>query len=262
MAPPSRQLPGRVRPPGHCGILDRGGDLVRSYQGTGREIKATWDGRAANGARVADGSYLAEVRVDDALGNTATASTPLTVDTVDPSGSVSPAVSGLVGGATSRAFSPDGDGWQDHVVLRVVGGEPVRAAISIRDRAGRIVWSASAPMGATPSVTWKGRDRRGRTLKDGTYRVLAKVTDAAGNRSTLERHGAHRPHGRLPPSRPRALLPAGQRLARAGDQGELQAARSCDHDAAGHRCHRSRRAHGLEGPRSTRRHDRLDVGWA
>ncbi len=166
-------------------LLDRGGTVVRTYQGTGREIRATWDGRTASGARVADGAYLAEARVDDALGNTATATVSLTVDTVDPSGSVLPVVPGFVGGATSHAFSPDGDGWQDRVALRVLGAEPVRAAISIRDRSGRIVWSASAPMGAAPSVTWKGRDRRGRTLKDGTYRVLAKVTDAAGNRSTL-----------------------------------------------------------------------------
>ena len=166
-------------------FLDHDGDAVRTYQGTGREIRATWDGRAANGVRVADGRYLAEVRVDDALGNTATASAPLMVDTIDPRGSVSPIVPGLVGGATTDAFSPDGDGWQDRVVLRVDGGEPVGAAISIRDRSGRIVWSASAPLSAAPTVTWKGRDRRGRTLKDGTYRLLAKVTDAAGNRSTL-----------------------------------------------------------------------------
>ncbi len=160
-------------------LLDRGGALVRSYQGAGREVKVTWDGRAANGSRVADGGYRAEVRVDDALGNTATATAPLTVDTTDPRGSVSPVVPGLVGGATSHAFSPDGDGWQDKVVLRVVGEEPVKAAIAIRDGSGRIVWSATTPMGASPSVTWKGRDRRGRILKDGTYRVRAKVTDAA-----------------------------------------------------------------------------------
>ncbi len=119
-------------------ILDRGGDLVRSYQGTGREIKATWDGRAANGARVADGSYLAEVRVDDALGNTATASAPLTVDTVDPEGSVSPVVPGLVGGATSHAFSPDGDGWQDQraCCASSAGSRSGRPSRSATDRAG------------------------------------------------------------------------------------------------------------------------------
>ena len=166
-------------------LLDHRGSLVRTFQGSGRQIKANWDGRTANGSHVADGRYLAEVRVDDVLGNTATATAPLAVDTVDPRGSVSPIVPGLVAGATSHAFSPDGDGWQDRVVLRVVGGEAVRAAISVRDRSGRIVWSAIAPMGVAPSVTWRGRDRRGRTLKDGTYRVLARVTDAAGNRSTL-----------------------------------------------------------------------------
>ena len=167
-------------------IRARNGDVVRSFEGTGREIKATWNGRDVKGARAPDGTYQAEVRVDDALGNTAAVTRSLVVDTADPTGSVQAVVPGLVAGATSHAFSPDGDRWQDAVVLRVSAGEPVagelsRCAIGRAGPSGR----ASARLGEAPGVTWKGRDRSGRTLKDGTYRVEAKVTDAAGNRSTL-----------------------------------------------------------------------------
>ena len=132
-----------------------------------------------------DSSYVAEVRVDDLLGNTATVKLPLVVDTVDPAGSVVALVPGMVAGATAHAFSPDGDRWQDAVALRVSAPEPVTARFSVRTSAGRTVWTGNASLGEGPSVTWKGRDRAGRPLKDGTYRVVAVVTDAAGNRSTL-----------------------------------------------------------------------------
>ncbi|MET1231553.1 MAG: FlgD immunoglobulin-like domain containing protein [Candidatus Limnocylindrales bacterium] len=166
-------------------ILAVDGDPVRTFEGRGREIKATWNGRTAGGARVPNGRYRVEVRVDDALGNTATVSGSIVVDTTDPTGAVVPAVPGLVAGATSRAFSPDGDRWQDTVALRVAADEPVKATISVRNSAGKVVWSGSTPMGEAPSVVWRGRHRSGGTLKDGTYRVLARVTDAAGNRARL-----------------------------------------------------------------------------
>ncbi len=108
-------------------ILADDGDLVRTFQGRGREIKATWDGRTAGGVRVPNGRYRAEVRVDDALGNTATVSAPIVVDTAAPTGAVGPAVPGVVDGATTYAFSPDGDRWQDAVALRVTADEPVKA---------------------------------------------------------------------------------------------------------------------------------------
>ena len=166
-------------------IRDRDGRVRRSFEGTRRSIVATWDGRDERGARVSDGTYKAELRVDDALGNTATTSRSISVDTLDPSGTVAPVVAGLVNGATSRAFSPDGDRWQDAVLLRVQAAEPVSASISVRNAAGTILWSDDARLGQAPGVVWKGRDRSGRTLKDGNYRIVAKVTDAAGNRSTL-----------------------------------------------------------------------------
>ncbi len=159
--------------------------MRRSFEGTGRSIAATWNGRDEGGARVSDGTYQVELRVDDALGNTATSSRSIVVDTVDPTGSVAPVVQGLVDGATSRAFSPDGDRWQDAVVLRVQAAEPVSASISVRNASGTTVWSHDVPLGQAPGVTWKGRDRSGRSLKDGNYRIVAKLTDAAGNRSTL-----------------------------------------------------------------------------
>ena len=166
-------------------VLAANGSAVRTFDGTGRAIKATWDGRDTKGVRVPDGTYRAEVRVDDALGNTAMVTRPLVVDTADPSGSLIAVVPGLVVGATGHAFSPDGDGWQDSVALRVSANEPVAVSVVVRNGSGKAVWSGRAPLSEAPSVTWKGRDRSGRVLKDGTFRVVAKVTDAAGNRSSL-----------------------------------------------------------------------------
>jgi flagellar hook assembly protein FlgD len=91
----------------------------------------------------------------------------------------------MVAGATAHAFSPDGDRWQDTVALRISSREPVAARVSVRTPAGKTVWSGGAPIGEAPSVTWRGRDRSGRSMEDGVYRVMAVVTDAAGNRSTL-----------------------------------------------------------------------------
>jgi spore germination protein YaaH/flagellar hook assembly protein FlgD len=188
-------------------ILSRQGRAVRVFRGTGREIKVTWDGRATGGARVPDGTYEAEARVDDALGNTASVSRPLVVDTVDPTGTVAPGIAGLIAGATPYAFSPDGDRWQDTVALRVSSREPVAATFSVRTAGGRLVWTGRAPRGEAPTIIWKGRDRSGRSLRDGTYRVVAVVTDAAGNRSTVTgRVRIDRTAGHLRPA-PSLLFP-------------------------------------------------------
>jgi flagellar hook assembly protein FlgD len=199
-------------------VLTARGAVVRTMSGRGRTVATTWDGKDERGRRVADGSYRVEVRGTDALGNDALAARQVVVDTADPRGDLVADVPGLVAGASAGVFSPDGDGWQDAIDLRPAASEAVSVSVVVRDRSGRRRWSGSAPMASRPTVRWRGRDKAGATLPDGRYHVVATVTDAAGNRSTLS--GAiriDRTASALRADPPRFYPQDGDRLARTSE---------------------------------------------
>ena len=161
-------------------VGDAAGTLVRTFSGDGGVIDATWDGRDAAGALVADGTYLATASGADEAGNAVQTTVQIGVDVRDPQGTVTASPKALAPDATSNAFSPNGDGWQDTATIRWTLDEAAAGTISVRSPTATI-WTARIPSSVAGSVAWNGRDRSGRAVAEGTYTVVATVADAAGN---------------------------------------------------------------------------------
>jgi flagellar hook assembly protein FlgD len=161
-------------------VADAAGTPVRTFSGEGGAIDATWDGRDAAGALVAEGPYLATASGADEAGNAIRTAVQIGVDVRDPQGTVTASPKALASDATSNAFSPNGDGWQDAAMIRWTLDEAAAGTISVRSPTATI-WTARIPTSVAGSVAWNGRDRSGRAVAEGTYTVVATVADAAGN---------------------------------------------------------------------------------
>jgi len=81
---------------------------------------------------------------------------------------------------TPRRFSPNGDGWQDEVVVRSATGEEMQWELTISEKGGREVrkFTGAGPL----EVTWDGRDEAGELVGLGTYELSLRVTDSATGR--------------------------------------------------------------------------------
>ncbi|HET7678364.1 MAG TPA: glycosyl hydrolase family 18 protein [Candidatus Limnocylindrales bacterium] len=161
-----------------------GSRIVRSFAGSGGTIAATWDGRDGPGTRVADGTYTARVTATDGVGNSALRSRSLVVDTIRPTGSLSASAVGAIGWATPNAFSPNGDGFQDQADLRWSFGERAAGTLYIK-RGTATVRYTKIGWGTGGTFRWDGRDGYGRLVAEGSYTLLARIVDPAGNRATL-----------------------------------------------------------------------------
>jgi spore germination protein YaaH/flagellar hook assembly protein FlgD len=141
---------------------------VRTAEGTGA-ASYTWNGRRADGTRLADGRYRLSLRARDAAGNSVGRTWDVTLDT-------RPAV--LAAGVAPTSFSPNGDGVADSTRLRWTATERVAGTIRVR-RTGTtwLSWSISGSGG----ITWTGRDRHGDIVPDGHYTLNIAVRDPAGN---------------------------------------------------------------------------------
>lgn len=147
----------------------------------------TWRGQADSGARLADGRYTIAVRTTSPAGSSSTtpdgyatldgyAATTGTVDTV------APRLSGLTG--KRSGFYPVVDHYRDTFAPGVTVGNAGTLALTIRTGRGAVVRTLTAARGAgRTSLTWNGRNARGRLVPAGNYRWQYSVTDAAGNRS-------------------------------------------------------------------------------
>lgn len=129
-------------------------------------------------------------------------------------GAVSP---GVAAGASPAVltthgspFDPDGDGVRERVRIRLALALPVTATIRIHDFDGRRVRTLATdrPLAAgAHEWTWDGRDRAGRRVPSGPYRIRATVRDGSG---AILRRSAWITRARLVPYavRPGAILVA------------------------------------------------------
>jgi flagellar hook assembly protein FlgD len=77
-------------------------------------------------------------------------------------------------------FSPNDDGRKDSIPIKVVtdGSDDWEALVT--DARGQTIrsWNWS---GRAPALSWDGKDQNGNSAPDGTYQLLLRSTDAAGN---------------------------------------------------------------------------------
>lgn len=81
------------------------------------------------------------------------------------------------------AFSPNGDGDADRLVLRERLSEAATVVVIVKDDRGRTVLrrEVTKPEGQG-RILWRGRSSAGRIVPDGSYRLRLVPIDAAGNR--------------------------------------------------------------------------------
>lgn len=130
-------------------------------------VEFVWDGRDASGTVLPDGTYRPRVRLREGR-RTIVLPNPIRLDTTPP---VFEAVV-----ADPPAFSPDGDGRRDSLVVAYRLNEPAQVSLLVNG-IRRIVKRGTK---AETTVHWNGRVR-GQPLRRGTHRAVLSAVDAAGN---------------------------------------------------------------------------------
>ena len=151
-------------------IVDSGGHVVRTLLRNASRRRGlhrlVWDGRGDNGIVVADGSYKPRVHFRKAH-RTILLPNPIKLDTAAPRPTLD--------GVAPTAFSPDGDGRRDHVVVRYRFGESARALLYVNGilrvrvkqfrTSGSLTWYGLADLVPMPAGTYvltlAGEDRAG-----------------------------------------------------------------------------------------------------
>ena len=165
-------------------VSDASGTTVTHFSGTGSTIGVVWDGRDDAGRRLPDGSYLASFTARSANGTARPASVALRIDTVRP------VISSLTLGPT--VISPNGDHLADTLRLAFGVNETSRSSLIVLDAKGvavRVVTAAATASGAR-QLTWDGKVSSAggpAAAADGTYGVVVRATDVAGNAATARR---------------------------------------------------------------------------
>ena len=138
--------------------------------------KLDFAGLDGGGARLADGRYDARLQVSYRNGNRPAATSPeFIIDTIAPDTAVT---------ASTRVFSPDGDGnretvtfFQEATAEEVWRGEILDAA---GERIRRYEWQRTPD----PTLVWDGTTEEGTLAPDGRYLYRLTGVDAAGNART------------------------------------------------------------------------------
>ncbi len=166
-------------------IHSSNGDVVRRMSGQGSSAAATWDGKAADGSDLPDGTYTLIASAKNARGEARPATADVHLDTTPPrpeSAAVTP-----------NPFSPNGDGQADCVTVSFQPGESGTARVSVIGDADKVLRRLTAwrPITAAPqSVVWDGRISEGGKLVDapeGSVAVEIATRDPAGNSATIQR---------------------------------------------------------------------------
>jgi flagellar hook assembly protein FlgD len=153
------------------------GTVLRTVSGSGDTYSASWDGKVGGGP-VADGSYRVVVRADDSWGNTTgLKSDTVVVETVAPSLGAPAALA-----ATNPTFSPNGDGIADYIKVAFDTSEAGFIDTDVRTAASTTIRSfATSTAAGSGAVTWLGDNDGGSIVPDGTYTMVLRPRDLAGN---------------------------------------------------------------------------------
>lgn len=143
-------------------VRDAAGNVVETLNPTA-DAQGDW---SVDTAALADGTYTVVAQATDAAGNTTTASSMVSVDTVPPTVSVLAPTDGSL----TNDNTPSISGMVEPGVSLVV---------EVRDAQGTIVATLNPMVGA--QNTWSVDAAQ---LPDGVYTVTATATDAAGNTTT------------------------------------------------------------------------------
>ncbi|MCR4626290.1 MAG: OmpA family protein [Treponema sp.] len=163
-------------------IKNENGETVRTVKGSQALPKNfVWDGKADDGIVCADGKYSAELSVNSESGSSAKAATqPFVLDTQYPKLALStPPVPYSV-------FSPDGDTKKDTLSVSAYDctNESLWTA-DIVDAKGKTIrsfaWNGIVGNTGKYGFNWDGTDEAGNIAPDGTYSIVIKSEDIAGN---------------------------------------------------------------------------------
>jgi N,N-dimethylformamidase beta subunit-like protein/flagellar hook capping protein FlgD len=159
-------------------VVNRDGDDVRTLARDvllpgGRRHRFRWDGRTESGRVAPDGEYHLRVGLRR-QGRTVTSARKLFLDTVPPRP--------VVRYVSPASISPDGAGGANSATFRFAG--PVRRARLLVYRTDlrrpRLVVSR-AIKGTDATSQWDGRLSGGRAAASGSYLLVVRAQDAAGN---------------------------------------------------------------------------------
>ena len=91
-------------------INNASGVLKRTFVGTGTDINQVWEGKDQSGVVVADGVYTCILSATDPAGDTGTASTQITVDTIGPNIIITSPIDGAVVNTPTLTVNYTSDG--------------------------------------------------------------------------------------------------------------------------------------------------------
>ncbi|MCQ2576476.1 MAG: OmpA family protein [Treponema sp.] len=157
---------------------DKGETVYSKSEDRKLPVNFNWDGKNNDKTYCDDGLYSAALKIEAENGSKADASTQLfTLDSKAPFLSVE---------TPWLDFSPDGDGNQDVIPLKISDctNEKLWTA-EVRDAKDKSVKKFSWN-GVKSELSWDGTDESGNFAADGKYSILIYSTDEAGNSFTKE----------------------------------------------------------------------------
>jgi len=156
--------------------------LIRSFSWSGQPPKTIeWDGTNSAGNVQPDGIYQYRLVSVDEAGNRGGSNTiQLTIDKRIPTIGIKP---------DSRAFSPNGDGVKDRIVLATslsITDGVASWSLDIRQKnSSTVVKMVSASGRPFATIEWDGKAADGKTASDGDYQASFKVTYLKGNQPVI-----------------------------------------------------------------------------
>lgn len=158
-------------------IIDAAGDTVRTMTGKKLPSRLEWDG-LSDGGIMGDGRYTARITVEYSQGGSVTAlSSAFSCFSEEPKVSIE---------SQNQKFSPDGDGVDDNLALKV----DVDSDAVVDDwifevkRNNQTIYSQSGKGNPPKEIEWDGKTSDGDIVKRGdSLEYLFSVTDSFGVRS-------------------------------------------------------------------------------
>ncbi len=154
-------------------LNDKGDAVFTKAENKKLPSSIVWNGKADDGILCADGFYTATLDIETANGSSSSAATgAFGLDTVAPS---------LLAETQWADFSPDGDGNQDSVPVKVLNCSSEKSWTcevrnNKRETIKKITWA-----GQIRDFEWDGTDESGNIAADGVYSMSFASRDDAGN---------------------------------------------------------------------------------